>query len=256
VAIRSAGTAARSRTAVITPLIATWCPTTVTLAIRVALRPGPVLPRSPGPVTGGASRRGPRSAAEFTRGRGPARATELTAGRGPPAAIPNIVIGGGTRGAPPRVCPAVRRTCSRRAGGRRTWRPACTVTIATTARGRAAARLVTRRRATRAATSSTRSSTTGGGLTRSTGLARTPPGRLPATRTATARCPTIRHAYQPPAFTIPRQAKRAAQPDWERPSSNMSGGVLLSHAVPRAVPSALKGLTSGFGMGPGVSPSL
>src|SRR5258708_15016886 len=36
----------------------------------------------------------------------------------------------------------------------------------------------------------------------------------------------------------------------------MSGGVLLSHAVPHAVPSALKGLTSGFGMGPGVSPSL
>ena len=35
----------------------------------------------------------------------------------------------------------------------------------------------------------------------------------------------------------------------------MSGGVLLSHAVPRAVPSALKGLTSGFGMEPGVSPS-
>src|ERR1700734_771447 len=35
----------------------------------------------------------------------------------------------------------------------------------------------------------------------------------------------------------------------------MSGGVLLSHAVPHAVPSALKGLTSGFGMGPGVSPS-
>ena len=38
-------------------------------------------------------------------------------------------------------------------------------------------------------------------------------------------------------------------------SGKMSGGVLLSHAVPRAVPSALKGLTSGFGMGPGVSPS-
>src|ERR1700746_1581750 len=36
----------------------------------------------------------------------------------------------------------------------------------------------------------------------------------------------------------------------------MSGGVLLSHAVPRAVPSALKSLTSGFGMEPGVSPSL
>src|SRR4051812_8037978 len=36
----------------------------------------------------------------------------------------------------------------------------------------------------------------------------------------------------------------------------MSGGVLLSHPVTRAVPSALKGLASGFGMGPGVSPSL
>ena len=36
----------------------------------------------------------------------------------------------------------------------------------------------------------------------------------------------------------------------------MSGGVLLSHTVARAVPSALKGLASGFGMGPGVSPSL
>src|SRR3984893_1572874 len=39
------------------------------------------------------------------------------------------------------------------------------------------------------------------------------------------------------------------------PNESMSGGVLLSHAVPRAVPSALKSLTSGFGMGPGVSPS-
>ena len=35
----------------------------------------------------------------------------------------------------------------------------------------------------------------------------------------------------------------------------MSGDVLLSHAVTRAVPSALKGLTSGFGMEPGVSHS-
>jgi hypothetical protein len=56
--------------------------------------------------------------------------------------------------------------------------------------------------------------------------------------------------------TVSRQAKRAARPHRERPSSSMSGGVLLSHAVPRAVPSALKSLTSGFGMGPGVSPSL
>jgi hypothetical protein len=36
----------------------------------------------------------------------------------------------------------------------------------------------------------------------------------------------------------------------------MSGDVLLSHTVPRAVPSALKGLASGFGMEPGVSLSL
>ena len=35
----------------------------------------------------------------------------------------------------------------------------------------------------------------------------------------------------------------------------LSGDVLVSHAVSRAVPSALKGLTSGFGMEPGVSPS-
>ena len=36
----------------------------------------------------------------------------------------------------------------------------------------------------------------------------------------------------------------------------MSGDVLVSHTVPRAVPSALKGLTSGFGMEPGVSLTL
>ena len=33
-----------------------------------------------------------------------------------------------------------------------------------------------------------------------------------------------------------------------------SGGVLLSHAVTRAVPSALEGLTSEFGMGSGMTP--
>src|SRR2546430_6035863 len=38
-------------------------------------------------------------------------------------------------------------------------------------------------------------------------------------------------------------------------SGRMSGDVLLSHPVARAVPSAQKGLASGFGMGPGVSPS-
>ena len=36
----------------------------------------------------------------------------------------------------------------------------------------------------------------------------------------------------------------------------LSGGVLLSHTVSRAVPSALRGLASGFGMEPGVSLSL
>ena len=35
-----------------------------------------------------------------------------------------------------------------------------------------------------------------------------------------------------------------------------SGGVLLSHAVARAVPSGLRGLTTVFGMGTGVTPSL
>ncbi len=39
-------------------------------------------------------------------------------------------------------------------------------------------------------------------------------------------------------------------------SEELSGGVLLSHTVTRAVPSALKGLASGFGMLPGVSLTL
>ena len=52
------------------------------------------------------------------------------------------------------------------------------------------------------------------------------------------------------------QRTRAARRT-ERPSSKVvSGDVLLSHAVARAVPSALRGLASGFGMGPGVSLSL
>ena len=54
---------------------------------------------------------------------------------------------------------------------------------------------------------------------------------------------------------LPGNALRATR---ERVTLNgkMSGGVLLSHAVARAVPSAQKGLASGFGMGPGVSLSL
>jgi hypothetical protein len=56
-------------------------------------------------------------------------------------------------------------------------------------------------------------------------------------------------------FTERRKALRATR---ERVTLNgkMSGGVLLSHAVARAVPSAQRGLASGFGMGPGVSLSL
>ena len=55
--------------------------------------------------------------------------------------------------------------------------------------------------------------------------------------------------------TFPGNALRVTR---ERVTLNgkMSGGVLLSHAVARAVPSAQKGLASGFGMGPGVSLSL
>jgi hypothetical protein len=58
-----------------------------------------------------------------------------------------------------------------------------------------------------------------------------------------------------PVFQHTVDAARAATSTVAALSTKMSGGVLLSHAVPRAVPSALKGLTSGFGMGPGVSPS-
>src|SRR4051794_24795017 len=49
-----------------------------------------------------------------------------------------------------------------------------------------------------------------------------------------------------------RAVRRTEQPSLEI----VSGDVLLSHAVARAVPSALRGLASGFGMGPGVSLSL
>ena len=60
-------------------------------------------------------------------------------------------------------------------------------------------------------------------------------------------------ALQPPAQT-PETLR--ATPYGMALSEKKSGGVLLSHPVPRAVPSALKGLASGFGMLPGVSPSL
>src|SRR3978361_139860 len=49
------------------------------------------------------------------------------------------------------------------------------------------------------------------------------------------------------------QNTSAGPPEGGPAEGKMSGGDLLSHAVPRAVPSALRGLASGFGMGPGVS---
>jgi hypothetical protein len=89
----------------------------------------------------------------------------------------------------------------------------------------------------------------------SSGCAR-PPGRRWPCHLAVPRVLQPRRPTSSMCLTVSRQAKRVAQPHRERPSSSMSGGDLLSHAVPRAVPSAQKGLTSGFGMGPGVSPSL
>jgi hypothetical protein len=59
----------------------------------------------------------------------------------------------------------------------------------------------------------------------------------------------------PQRGSSPGHAKGVA-PEDATPFERMSGGVLLSHAVTRAVPSALRGLASGFGMEPGVSLSL
>ena len=131
----------RSRTAVITPLVAIWRPAAVTFAVPLALRPGPVLPRGPGPVTGSAARRCPsRAPRGAARGvpvggapvgrpgavgpRGARAAAELATGRGPPAANPAITIGGITRRVPARARRAIGRACSRRGGARRARRPA------------------------------------------------------------------------------------------------------------------------------------
>jgi hypothetical protein len=81
-------------------------------------------------------------------------------------------------------------------------------------------------------------------------------GRGPAGGPATATRmwvlgPIVAHRIHP-FGSAGLQKHRWGPPKWS-PSRKMSGGVLLSHAVPRAVPSAQKGLASGFGMGPGVS---
>ena len=75
---------------------------------------------------------------------------------------------------------------------------------------------------------------------------------------ASGRCDSDRAASLPPGRPESSATKRTrAVRRTERPSSQVvSGDVLLSHAVARAVPSALRGLASGFGMGPGVSLSL
>jgi hypothetical protein len=74
-----------------------------------------------------------------------------------------------------------------------------------------------------------------------------PPRALPAT--------DVLHPIRHTCPSTAQNALRATTYTVTALSGKMSGGVLLSHAVPHAVPSALKGLTSGFGMGPGVSPS-
>jgi hypothetical protein len=72
-------------------------------------------------------------------------------------------------------------------------------------------------------------------------------------RSRPARCPSYHLSTRIPSR---KTQKMRATPYGMALIERMSGGVLLSHAVPRAVPSALQGLASGFGMGPGVSPVL
>ena len=94
--------------------------------------------------------------------------------------------------------------------------------------------------------------------TRTPGVRRRPGGRddlvhpscAPVADRRTAACRPPRHPFR----RFDMQKHRWGPPKWS-PSIKMSGDVLLSHAVTRAVPSAQKGLASGFGMGPGVSPS-
>ena len=83
-----------------------------------------------------------------------------------------------------------------------------------------------------------------------------PPSRRPRPFPATRQPPQPNRPCVNVRLPTPSEhVLRAATSTVAALSTKMSGGVLLSHAVPHAVPSALKGLTSGFGMGPGVSPS-
>ena len=88
------------------------------------------------------------------------------------------------------------------------------------------------------------------------GLRPRPPRCSPGTFRPPARTRRPLHLIESRKSIEPRKCVEGRAPAGGDPQRKMSGGVLLSHAVPRAVPSALKGLTSGFGMGPGISPSL
>src|SRR5580700_9345365 len=81
------------------------------------------------------------------------------------------------------------------------------------------------------------------------------PAICPSSNTGLAAAPTGRLGGRTSLLRQHKNALRATTRKVTALSGKMSGGVLLSHPVPRAVPSALKGLTSGFGMEPGVSPS-
>ena len=75
-----------------------------------------------------------------------------------------------------------------------------------------------------------------------------PAGRLPGCLVGCLVLVWLLNGCPPQGFGAPCRGFRVPAGDgvW-------SGGLLLSHTLPRAVPSALEGLTSGFGMGPGVS---
>ncbi len=76
-------------------------------------------------------------------------------------------------------------------------------------------------------------------------------------RAARAVPAAVRAAVRAALHRAPAPGMREGHPArLDGPLERLSGGVLLSHTVPRAVPSALKGLASGFGMGPGVSLTL
>jgi hypothetical protein len=237
--------------------------------------PRPVARRGPPPgfAVPAAPAGGPEAIARAARpgSVGPSRLITRARSRGAAFSGRPVVSARRAVGRAPGVLAGVKRAwLSRRAAaGRRPWRRVLGLRASPTADSPAdgaAPAVLARSRTTALGRAACRAPAATSGGARGLGAARTRAARGPCParrpRVPAARAPalgrsgSLSHVHQPPASTLPRQAKRAARPFRERPSSSMSGGVLLSHAVPRAVPSALKGLTSGFGMGPGVSPSL